>query len=72
MKPLTIAGIVLAVLGAIIVFRGLSYGSQKSVMRMGDVQVSAEERQVVPTWVGGVAIAGGLLLMVGMGRRRGS
>jgi drug/metabolite transporter (DMT)-like permease len=72
MKPLAIAGIVLAVLGAIIVFRGLSYGSQKSVMRMGDVQVSAEERQVVPTWVGGVAIAGGLLLMVGMGRRRGA
>jgi drug/metabolite transporter (DMT)-like permease len=72
MKPFTIAGIVLAVLGAIIVFRGLSYGSQKSVMRMGDVQVSAEERQVVPTWVGGVAIAGGLLLMVGMGRRRGA
>jgi uncharacterized membrane protein len=72
MKPLTIAGIVLAVLGAIILLRGLSYGSQKSVMRMGDVQVSAEERQMVPTWVGGVAVAGGLLLIVGMGRRRGA
>jgi len=72
MKPLTIAGIVLAVLGAIIVLRGLSYGSQNSVMRIGDVQVSAEQRQMVPTWVGGVAIAGGLLLMVGMGRRRGA
>jgi uncharacterized membrane protein len=72
MKPLTIAGLVLAVLGAVIVFRGLSYGSQKSVMRMGDVQVSAEERQVVPTWVGAVAIVGGVLLMFGAGRRRGA
>jgi hypothetical protein len=72
MKPLTIAGIVLAVLGAVIVFRGLSYGSQKNVMRMGDLQVSAEERQVVPTWVGGAAIVGGLLLIAGVGRRRGA
>lgn len=72
MKPLTIAGIVLAVLGAVIVFRGLSYGSQRSVMKMGDVQVSAEERQVVPTWVGAAAIVGGVLLIAGVGRRRGA
>lgn len=72
MKVYAIAGIALVVLGAFVLFRGLSYGSQRSTMRIGDVQVSAEQRQVVPTWVGGVAIAGGLLLMVGMGRRRGA
>jgi drug/metabolite transporter (DMT)-like permease len=72
MKPYAIAGIALAVIGAFIVFRGLSYGSERSVMRVGDVQVSAESRQIVPTWVGAVAIASGLLLMVGMGRRRGA
>jgi drug/metabolite transporter (DMT)-like permease len=72
MKPYVIAGIALAVIGAFIVFRGLSYGSERSMMRVGDVQVSAESRQIVPTWVGAVAIAGGLLLMVGMGRRRGT
>ncbi len=70
MKPQAIAGIVLAVLGAFIVFRGLSYGSQRNVMRVGDLQVSAEEQRVIPTWVGGVAIVGGVLLVAASVRRR--
>jgi len=69
MKPLAIAGLILAVLGAVIVFRGLSYGSQRSVMRVGDLQVSAEADRAIPAWVGGVAIVGGVLLLVGGGVR---
>jgi len=69
MKPLSIAGLILAVLGAIVVFRGLSYGSQRSVMRVGDLQVSAEADRAIPAWVGGVAIVGGVLLLVGGGVR---
>jgi len=73
MKPLAIAGLILAVLGAVIVFRGLSYGSQRSVMRVGDVQVSAEAERAIPAWVGGIAIVGGVLLLVGGVRgRRGA
>lgn len=69
MKPLAIAGIVLAVLGAVIVFRGLSYGSQRSVLKLGDVQVTAEGERSIPTWVGAAAIVGGVLLVVGAGVR---
>ncbi|HEX9630973.1 MAG TPA: hypothetical protein VGA02_00810 [Gemmatimonadales bacterium] len=70
MKPQVIAGIVLVVLGALVLFTGgLSFGSQRSVMRVGDVEVSAEEQRVIPAWVGGVAIVGGLLL-VGTGVRK--
>lgn len=69
MKPQMIAGIVLAGLGAFIVLRGLNYGSGRSMMRVGDFQASVEERRAIPTWVGGVAIVGGLLL-VGAGLRR--
>ena len=73
MKPRAIAGIVLIVLGAFIVFRGLSYGSQRSVMKVGDLQVSAEERRTIPTWVGGVAIVGGVLLVgADLMKRRGA
>ena len=70
MKPQMIAGILLAVLGAFIVFRGLNYGSQRSVIRVGDVQASVEARRTVPTWVGGVAIVGGALLVGASLRRR--
>jgi len=73
MKPLAIAGILLAVLGAVIVFRGLSYGSQRNTMRVGDLQVSAEQQRAIPPWVGGVAIVGGVLLVAaGMRGRRGA
>jgi len=73
MKPLTIAGLVLAVLGAIILFRGSSYGSRRNLMRIGEVQVSADEQHAIPAWAGGFAIVGGLLLAgAGIRRRRGT
>ena len=73
MKPFIMAGILLAVLGAFVLFRGLTYPSQRSVMRVGDFQVSAEVQRAVPTWVGGVAIVCGVLLLgAGLGKRRGS
>ncbi len=70
MKPMAIAGIVLVVLGAFIGFRGLSYNSQRSVMKVGDLQVSADEERAIPTWVGGLAIVGGVLLVATSVRRR--
>jgi len=75
MKPLVIAGIVIAGLGAFVLIKGLSYGSQSNVLKVGDLKVTAEERHTVPAWVGGVAVVGGLLLIgagVGSGRHRGA
>jgi hypothetical protein len=73
MKPLAIAGIVLAVLGGFILLRGLSYGSERNVMKVGDLQVTSNEQRVIPAWVGGGAIVGGVLLFgAGLRRRRGA
>jgi len=69
MRPQLIAGILLAILGAFILFRGLSYGSQQSVIQVGDMKASVDARRNVPTWIGGVAIAGGVLL-IGAGIQR--
>ena len=73
MKPAVIAGIAIAALGAYVLVKGLSYGSQSNVLKVGDLQVSAEEHRMVPPWVGGVALVGGLLLIgAGVGKRRGA
>jgi drug/metabolite transporter (DMT)-like permease len=69
MKPQLIVGILVMVLGAFIVFRGLNYGSQQSVIQVGDMRASVQAQRTIPTWVGGVALVGGALL-VGAGMRR--
>lgn len=71
MKPAAIAGLVIALIGAVIVFRGLSYKSDEAVIRVGDFKASVEAHRTIPTWVGAVAIAGGVVLLLAGTRRRG-
>jgi hypothetical protein len=70
MRPTTIAGILLLALGAFILFRGLSYTSNRSVLKVGEFQASVEERRTVPAWAGGLIAVAGIGLLVA-GRRRG-
>ena len=71
MRPLAVAGLLLLVLGGVVLLHGLSFTSQKSVLKVGDFQASVEERREVPTWAGALAVAGGLVLLVAGSRRRG-
>ncbi|HEX6106579.1 MAG TPA: hypothetical protein VFZ26_13420 [Gemmatimonadales bacterium] len=71
MRPLTLAGLALLALGGFILFRGLNYTSDRSVIRIGEFEASVEERQAVPAWIGGLAAAAGLVLVVAGSRRRG-
>ncbi|MGH7613017.1 MAG: hypothetical protein ACREMW_03105 [Gemmatimonadales bacterium] len=64
MKPLPLVG-------CFVVFRGLTCKSQSDVVKIGELEISAEQRRAIPTWVGVVSIVGGVLLVAGMGRRRG-
>jgi hypothetical protein len=70
MRSTTLAGIVLLLIGGFIVFRGLSYRSDRSVLKVGDLEAKVEERRAVPTWVGGIVLLGGLALLAS-GARRG-
>ena len=73
MKPLVIAGIALVGFGGFVLLKGLTYRSQSSVLKVGDLQVSAEERRTIPAWVGAVGIVGGLVLIgAGVRKRRGA
>ena len=63
MKPLVMAGVALGVLGAFVLLKGLTYPSERSVLKVGDLKVSAEEQRSIPPWVGGVALVGGVMLL---------
>ena len=70
MRPQALIGIVLIVLGAFIVFRGLSYSDRDEVLKVGDIKASVESKKAVPTWAGGLAIVAGVVLVAaGMKRR---
>jgi len=70
MKPLLFVGLILIAAGGYVVFRGLNYTSQRSVLKLGEFEASLEEKRAVPAWAGAIAIAGGLALVVAGARRR--
>ena len=70
MRPQALIGIILLVLGAFVLFRGMSYKSKDEVLHVGDVKASVEQRHAVPTWAGGVALVAGLVLLAGGMKRR--
>ena len=70
MRPLTLVGILLLALGAFILFRGMSYNSKDEVLKVGDLKASVTEKHAVPTWVGGLAIVAGVVLIAGGMKRR--
>jgi hypothetical protein len=67
-----IIGIVLIVLGvAGLVFQGISYTTHEKVVDVGGLQVTAEKRKTVPipAIVGGLALAGGIAIVVVASRK---
>ena len=70
MRPLSLVGILLLALGAFILFQGMSYKSKDQVLKVGDLKASVTEKHAVPTWVGGLAIVAGVVLIAGGMKRR--
>ena len=73
MKPISIAGIVLIVLGLVaLAYQGITYTSRETVIDLGPVQATAERKKTVPLppVLGIAAVVGGVaLLVVGMRKR---
>jgi uncharacterized membrane protein len=67
MKPITLVGILLVVLGVLaLAYQGLNYNRQETVMNVGPMHVTTEthERIPLPPILGGLALAGGVVLLV--------
>ena len=72
MKPTMIIGIVLILLGVGgLVFQGISYTTREKLVDIGGLQVTAETRKTIPIplIVGGLALAGGIAVVVVASRK---
>ena len=74
MKPISLIGIVLVVLGALaLAYQGISYTRQEKVLDLGPIQATAEtqKRIPLPPILGGLVLVGGVALLI-IGAKRKS
>lgn len=68
-----ITGIILIVLGVIaLAYGGISYTKEETVVDIGPFEATAKTRETIPLppLLGGLALAGGIVLMIAGSRRR--
>lgn len=69
MRASVIIGIVLIALGGIVLVRGGSFTTKRNVVEVGDLSISADEKQSIPPWVGILSIVAGAVV-IGAGVRK--
>jgi hypothetical protein len=68
-----IVGILLIVLGVIaLAYGGITYTTREKVIDIGPIEATAEKRETIPLppVLGGLALVGGIALMIADSRRR--
>ena len=73
MKPLALIGLLLIVVGLVgLAYQGITYTSRETVIDIGPIHATADREKTIPVppVVGGLAVAGGIALLV-MGGRKG-
>jgi uncharacterized membrane protein len=73
MKPITLIGIVLVVLGALaLAYQGFNYTRTEKVFDLGPIHATREtnERIPLPPILGGIALIGGIALVTVGARRK--
>jgi hypothetical protein len=56
--------------GLYVLIKSPTYSSDKSLFKVGQVEAKLQQDHEIPSWVGGVALAAGVVLVVA-GVRRG-
>ena len=72
MKPATIVGLILIVLGVVgLALGGFSFTHKEKVVDLGPIQASADKKESfpIPPLLAGLALVGGVVLLVAGSRR---
>ena len=72
MKPIMWVGILLVVLGGLVLaYQGFNYTHQEKILDIGPIHATREEHEQVsiPPILGGLALVGGIVLLVVGGRK---
>ena len=73
MKSLTIAGIVLIVLGVVaLAYQGITYTTRETVVDLGPIKATADRERTfpLPPIVGGAAVLAGVALAIAGARKK--
>lgn len=72
MKTYTVIGIILVIIGiAALAYQGITYTSREKVVDIGPIQMTADKTKTIPLppILGGIALIGGIVLLVAGGRK---
>ena len=72
MKPITILGVILIVLGVVaLAYQGITYTTNEKVVDLGPLKVEAKREKTIPLppVLGGLALVGGIVLVIAGARR---
>jgi len=72
-RDMRMAGIILIILGVVaLVYGGISYTRKEKVLDIGPIEATTETRETIPLppLLGGLAMAGGVVLLIAGSRRR--
>ena len=67
MKPITMAGVALIVLGIIgLLYQGIGYTKRKDVLDVGPIHATKDTHETlpIPPVLGGIALVGGIVLLI--------
>jgi uncharacterized membrane protein len=64
MRVLQILGVLLIFGGLFVLIKSPSYSSEKSLLKIGDVEAKVSQERAIPPWTGGAGIAAGVILIV--------
>ncbi|MFZ2400002.1 MAG: hypothetical protein WAW31_15190 [Smithella sp.] len=72
MKTHTLIGIILIVIGIIVLaYQGITYTTREKVVDIGPIEINADKTKTIPLppIVGGIALVGGIVLLVVGGKK---